>query len=87
MYLLCTDVGLVHPRDFSRTRRCPQPEAGLAAGIVPATTTGGALVGEAERVLRWVERNLTALTCTVPMVEIEDIPPSMKPHVVGVPQT
>jgi hypothetical protein len=48
---------------------------------------GGPPVGEAERVLRWVEQNLTALTCTVPMAEIEDLPPSMQPHVVGVPRT
>jgi hypothetical protein len=51
------------------------------------TTAGGPPAGEAERVLRWVERNLTVLTRTVPMAEIEDLPPSMQPHVVGVPQT
>jgi hypothetical protein len=43
--------------------------------------------GEAERVLRRVERNFTSLTRTVPMVEIEDLPPSMQPHVVGAPRT
>jgi hypothetical protein len=31
MYLLCTDVGPVHPTDFSRTRRHPRPEAVPAA--------------------------------------------------------
>jgi hypothetical protein len=87
MYLLCTDVGPVHPTDFSRTRRHPRPEAGPAAAAGPTTTAGGPPAGEAERVLRWVERNLTVLTRTVPMVEIEDLPPSMQPHVVGVPRT
>jgi hypothetical protein len=87
MYLLCTDVGPVHPTDFSRTRRRPRPEAGPAGATRPATTAGGPPAGEAERVLRWVEWNLTALTRTVPMVEIEDLPPSMQPHVVGVPWT
>jgi hypothetical protein len=48
---------------------------------------GGPPAGEAERVLRRVERNLTALTRAVPMAEIEDLPPSMQPHVVGVPRT
>jgi hypothetical protein len=58
-----------------------------------ASATGGAAVAgnlparEAERVLRQVERNFTALTRTVPMVEIEDLPPSMQPHVVGAPRT
>jgi hypothetical protein len=48
---------------------------------------GGPQAGEADRVLRRVERNLTALTHAVPMAEIEDLPPAMQPHVVGVPQT
>jgi hypothetical protein len=39
------------------------------------------------RPLRRIERNLTTLTRTVPMVEIEDLPPSMQPHVVEVPWT
>jgi hypothetical protein len=86
MYLLCTDMGLVHLTNFSRTRQCPQPEA------VPTTSSGptiawGPLAGEDERVLRWVERNLTTLTCVVPMAKIKDLPPSMQPHVVGVPRT
>jgi hypothetical protein len=37
MYLLCTDVGLVHPTDFTRTRRHPRPEAGPAAAGGPTT--------------------------------------------------
>jgi hypothetical protein len=79
-------VGPVHLTDFTRTRRHPRLEA------VPATTSGpktagGPPVGEIGRVLRWVERNLTALTRTVPMVDIKDLPSSMQPHVVGVPQT
>jgi hypothetical protein len=68
----------------------PRPEAVPAAAAGPAATTtvaGGPPAGEAERVLRWVERNLTALTRAVPMAEIEDLPPSMQPHVVGVPRT
>jgi hypothetical protein len=53
MYPLCADVGPVHPTDFMRTRRHPRPEAGPAA-------VGGPPAREADRVLRWVERNLTA---------------------------
>jgi hypothetical protein len=73
--LLHADVGPVRPADYAQNRRRPQPEAAAAA-------TGGATVarnlpaGEAERVLRRVERNFTALTLTVPMAEIEDLPPS-----------
>jgi hypothetical protein len=63
----------------------PRPEAGPA--MVDGPTAGGPPAGEAERVLRRVEWNLTALTRTVPMAEIEDLPPSMQPHVVGVPWT
>jgi hypothetical protein len=64
----------------------------LGQGPAPATiggpTAAGDLpAGEAERVLRRVERNFTALTRMVPMEEIEDLPPSMQPHVVGAPQT
>jgi hypothetical protein len=51
------------------------------------TFTGGPPVGEVERVLRRVERNLTALTHAVSMVEIEDLPLSMQLHFVGVPRT
>jgi hypothetical protein len=66
-YLLCTDVGPMHPPDFSRTRWSPQPESRPAGVVGPTTVAGGSPVGEAKRVLRWVERNLTALTRTVPM--------------------
>jgi hypothetical protein len=76
MCLLCADVGPVRPADYVRNRRCPQ------LGVAPTATGGPAIAeelldGEAERVLRRVERNFTSLTRTVPMVEIEDLPPSM----------
>jgi hypothetical protein len=87
MYLLCTDVGPVHPTKFSRTRQHPRPEAGPITIAGPTTVAGGPLAGEDDRILRRVEQNLTALTRTVPMAEIEDLPPSMQPHVVGVPRT
>jgi hypothetical protein len=85
--LLCVDVGLVHPTDFVRTRRCPRPEARAAIAVGPAGVAEGPQPGEAERVLRWVEWNLIAITRVVPMEDIEDLPPSMQPHVVGVPRT
>jgi hypothetical protein len=84
--LLHVDVGPVRPADYAWNRHHPRPRAA-------ATATGGPVVagdlpaGEAERVLRRVERNFTALTCIVPMAEIEDLPPSMQPHVVGAPRT
>lgn len=87
MYLLCTDAGPVRPTDFARSRRRPRPEATPTVAVGPVATTGGPPTGEAERVLRWVERNLTAPTRTMPMAEIEDLLPSMQPHVVGVPRT
>lgn len=80
------DVGPVRPVDFARTRRCPRLEAGLAAAGGPVAA-GGPPVGEAHRVLHRVERNLTALIRAVPMAKIEDLPPAMQPHVVGVPRT
>jgi hypothetical protein len=86
MSLLCADVGPVRPTEFMRTMRRPRPEAGPAAVSGPSAA-GGPPIGEAKRVLRRVERNLTALTRTVPMEEIEDLPPSMQTHVVGVPRT
>jgi hypothetical protein len=82
MYLLCTDVGLVHPTNFSRTRRRSRLEVPLAT-----IATRGPLARDTERVLRRVEQNLTALTHAGPMTKIEDLSPSMQPHVVGVPQT
>jgi hypothetical protein len=87
MYMLYTDVGPVRLINFSRTRRHPRLEEVPTTAVRPATAAGGPLVVEAERVLRRVERNLTALTRAVPMDEIEDLLPSMQPHVVGVPQT
>jgi hypothetical protein len=86
VYLLCADVGPVHPVDFTRTRQCPRPEAGPAAVGRPVAA-GGPPAGEAERVLRRVEHNLTVLTRTVPMAEIEELPSFMQPHAVGVPRT
>jgi hypothetical protein len=60
--------------------------------VGPTIAVGPAAIGgpqdrEAKRVLRRVEQNLIVLTRTVPMVEIEDLLPSMQPHVVGVPRT
>jgi hypothetical protein len=84
--LLHADVGPVRPVDYARNKSRPRLESAV-------TAAGGAVVAgnlpaeEAERVLRRVERNFTALTRTVPMAEIEDLPPSMQPHVVGAPQT
>jgi hypothetical protein len=75
-YVLCVDVGPVHPVDLARNMQRPQPEAGPTAAGKPVIV-GGPPSGEARRVLRWVERNFTSLTRTVPMVEIEDLPPSM----------
>jgi hypothetical protein len=63
----------------------PRPGAAPAAAGGP-TAAGDLPAGEAERVLRRVERTLLALTRTVPMAEIEDLPPSMQPHVVGAPR-
>jgi hypothetical protein len=84
--LLHAYVGPVRPVDYAWNRRRPRPKVVVAA-------TGGAAVarnlsaGEAERVLRRVEWNFTVLTRTVLMAEIEDLPPSMQPHVVGAPRT
>jgi hypothetical protein len=86
MCSLCADVGPVRPADYARNRRRPRPGAAPAAAGGP-TVAGDLPAGEAERVLRRVERNFTALTRTVPMAEIEDLPPSMQPHVVGAPRT
>ena len=84
--LLHIDVGPMRPADYARNKRHPHPEATV---VTPGgeTVAGNLPAGEAERVLRRVERNFTALTCTVPMAEIENLPPSMQPHVVGAPQT
>jgi hypothetical protein len=86
MCSLCADVGPVWPTDYVRNRHRPRPGAAPTVAGGPAVA-GDLPAGEAERVLRWVERNFTALTRTVPMAEIEDLPPSMQPHVVGAPRT
>jgi hypothetical protein len=84
--LFHADVGPVRPADYARNRRRPQPEA-VAAAVGGAAVAGNLPVGEAERVLRQIEWNFTVLTRTVPVVEIEDLPPSMQTHVVGAPRT
>jgi hypothetical protein len=69
-------MGLVRLADFTRTRRHPLPKE-VPAAVGGPVVTGGPVAREAERVLRWVERNLTAFTRIVTMVEIEDLSPSM----------
>jgi hypothetical protein len=86
MSLLCADVGPVRPMDFSRNRQRPRLEVGVVGVIGLVGAAGGPLACEVERLLRRAERNLISLTCAVPMEEIEDLPPSMQPHVVGVPR-
>jgi hypothetical protein len=86
MCLLCADVGPVRLADYARNKRHPRPR------VAPAAAGGLATIvelpaWEVERVLRRVEGNFTSLTRTVPMAEIEDLPPSMQPHVVGAPRT
>jgi hypothetical protein len=76
IHLLHVDVGPMRVADYARNRHCPRPEAAAAAIGGPAVA-GNLPVGEAERVLRRVEQNFTALTCTVLMVEIEDLSPFM----------
>jgi hypothetical protein len=84
--VLHVDVGPVRPADFARNRRRPRPEAAAAAAR-GAEVAGNPPAGEVERALRRVERNFTELTRTVPMIEIEDFPPSMQTHMVGLPWT
>jgi hypothetical protein len=84
--VLRADVGPVRPADFARNRRRPRPEAAAAAAR-GAAVAGNPPAGEAERALRRIERNFTELTRTVPMIEIEDLPPSMQTHMVGLPRT
>jgi hypothetical protein len=85
MRLLHADVGPRRPADYAQNMSRPRPEAAAATTGGP-TVAGNLPTGETERVLRRVERNFTALTRTVPMAEIEDLPPSMQPHVVGAPR-
>jgi hypothetical protein len=84
--LLHAYVGPVQPTDYARNMHHPRPEATAIAATGPSIA-GNIPVGEAERVLRRVEKNFTTLICTVPMVEVEDLPPSMQPHVVEAPRT
>jgi hypothetical protein len=84
--VLCADVGPVRPADYARNRHCPRLEA-TAATTEGAAVAGNLPAGEAERVLRRIEQNFTALTRTVPMAEIEDLPPSLQTHIMGVPRT
>jgi hypothetical protein len=84
--VLHADVGPVRPANFARNRRRPRPEAAAAAARGVAVA-GNPPAGEAERCLRRVEQNFTELTRTVPMIEIEDLPPSMQTHMVGLPRT
>jgi hypothetical protein len=74
--LLCANVGPMQPVNYARNRRRPRLGAAPVAAGGPAAV-GELLAREAERVLRRVERNFTSLTHTVPMAEIEDLPPSM----------
>ena len=85
-FVLLADVGPVRPTNFARNRRRPQPETAVVAAR-GAAVAGNPLAGEAERALGRIERNFTELTRTVPMIEIEDLPPSMQTHMVGLPRT
>jgi hypothetical protein len=86
MCLLCADVGSMQPTKYARNKHHSHPGAAPAAARGPVVARD-LPVKEAERVLRRVEWNFTMLTGMVPMAKIEDLPPSMKPHVVGAPQT
>jgi len=84
--LLHVDVGHMQPVDYARNRRRPHPDAAaIAAG--GAAVAGNLPAGEAERFLRRIEWKFTVLTRTVLMADIEDLSPSMQPHVVGAPRT
>ena len=84
--VLHADVGPVRPANFARNRRRPQPEAATTAAR-GAAVAGNPPAGEAERALGRIEQNFTELTRTIPMIEIEDLPPSMQTHMVGLPRT
>jgi hypothetical protein len=83
---LHADVGPVRPVDYARNRCHPRLEA-AAAATGEAAVAGNLPAGEAERVLRRIEWNFYVLTRIVPMAEIEDLPPSLQTHIVGVPRT
>jgi hypothetical protein len=74
--LFHADVGPMRPVDYARNRCHPRPRAATAT-VEGLVVSGDLPVGEAKRVLRQVERKFTALTRIVPMVEIEDLIPSM----------
>jgi hypothetical protein len=84
--LLHADVGPMRPANYARNRHRPRLEAAAATARGEAVS-GNPPAGEVERVLRLIERNFTVLTHTIPMAEIEDLPPSMQTHVVGEPRT
>jgi hypothetical protein len=86
IFVLHADVGPVRPADFARNRCRPRPEE-TAIVVRGVAVVGNPLAGEAERCLRQVERNFTELMRTVPMIEIEDLPPSMQSHMVGLPRS
>jgi hypothetical protein len=79
------DVGPVRPANFARNRRRPRPETSAAAARGAAA--GNPTPAEAERALVRIERNFTELTRTVPMIDIEDMPPSMQTYMVGLPRS
>jgi hypothetical protein len=85
-FVLLVDVGPVRPTNFAWNRRRPRPET-AAATARGAAAAGNPPAGEAEKALGWIEQNFTELTRTVPMIEIEDLPPSMQTHMVGLPRT
>jgi hypothetical protein len=85
-FVLLADVGPVRPANFARNKSRPQPET-AAVATRGAVAAGNPPAGEAERALGWIEWNFTELTRTVPMIEIEDLPPSMQTHMVGLPWT
>jgi hypothetical protein len=85
-FVLRADVGPMRPVDFAWNRCHPWPEAAAAAARGVAVA-GNPPAGEAKRCLSQVEQNFTELTRTVPMIEIEDLPPSMQTHLVGLPRT
>ena len=84
--LLHADVGPMRPADYARNRHRPQPKS-AAATAGGAAVAGNLPAGEAERVLRRIEWNFTVLSHTFPMANIEDFPPSLQTHIVGVPRT
>jgi hypothetical protein len=83
-HLFHVDVGPVRPANYAHNRCRPRLEVAVAA-TGGAAVVGNLLAGEAERVLRRIEWNFTTLNRIVLMVEIEDLPPSIQPHVVGAP--